>query len=94
MEIADFEPERYFARVGVQRRPPAVRQRSRAGAALNNLQVAANLFHHAVEMLAKFRLLRGAPDARLTDEVRKLKRRPYGHDLRTLWSDFKAAVGN
>jgi len=62
-------------------------------AALNNLQVAANLFHHAVEMLAKFRLLRGVQDDRLAEQVRKLKQKPYGHDLQTLWSDFKAVVG-
>jgi hypothetical protein len=62
-------------------------------AALNNLQVAPNLFHHAVEMLAKFHLLRRMPDDRLAEQVRKLKRKPYGHDLHTLWLDFKAAVG-
>jgi hypothetical protein len=61
-------------------------------AALNNLKVAPNLFHHAVEMLAKFRLLRGVPDDRLAEQAKKLKRRPYGHDLDTLWSDFKAVV--
>ena len=61
-------------------------------AALNNLKVAPNLFHHAVEMLAKFRLLRHVPEDRLAEEVRKLKRKPYGHDLHSLWSDFKASV--
>jgi hypothetical protein len=60
--------------------------------ALNNLQVAPNLFHHAIEMLAKFRLLRSVPADRLAEQVKKLKRKPYGHDLHTLWSDFKAAV--
>ena len=34
-------------------------------AALNSLLVAPNLFHHAVEMLAKFQLLRRVPDDRL-----------------------------
>jgi hypothetical protein len=63
-------------------------------AALNNLQVAPNLFHHAVEMLAKFQLLRRAPNDRLVEQVRKLKWKPYGHDLRTLWLDFKADVGH
>jgi hypothetical protein len=58
-------------------------------AALNNLQVASNLFHHAVEMLAKFQLLRRVPEDRLAEQVTKLKRKPYGHDLRTLWLDFK-----
>jgi hypothetical protein len=62
-------------------------------AALNNLKVAPNLFHHAVEMLAKFQLLRRVPDDRLAEQVRRLKRKPYGHNLHTLWSDFKAAVG-
>jgi hypothetical protein len=62
-------------------------------AALNNLQAAPNLFHHAVEMLAKFRLLRGVPEGRLPEEVKKLKQKPYGHDLLALWSDFKAVVG-
>ena len=62
-------------------------------AALNNLQVAPNLFHHAVEMLAKFQLLRRVPEDRLAEQVRKLKRKPYGHDLRTLWLDFKAGLG-
>jgi len=62
-------------------------------AALNNLQVAPNLFHHAVEMLAKFQLLRRVPEDRLAEQVRKLKRKPYGHDLRTLWLDFKAGAG-
>jgi hypothetical protein len=60
-------------------------------AALNNLLVAPNLFHHAVEMLAKFQLLRRLPDDRLAEQVKRLKRN--GHDLRTLWSAFKAAVG-
>ena len=62
-------------------------------AALNNLKVAPNLFHHAVEMLAKFQLLRRVPEDRLAEQLRKLKRKPYGHNLYTLWSDFKAAVG-
>jgi len=60
-------------------------------AALNNLLVAPNLFHHAVEMLAKFQLLRRLPDDRLAEQVKRLKRN--GHDLRTLWSAFKATVG-
>ena len=63
-------------------------------AALNNLQVAGNLLHHAVEMLAKFQLLRLVPADRLAEQVKKLKQKPYGHDLQTLWSDFKAAVGH
>jgi hypothetical protein len=50
-------------------------------AALNNLLVAPNLFHHAVEMLAKFQLLRRLPDDRLAEQVKRLKRN--GHDLRT-----------
>jgi hypothetical protein len=41
-------------------------------AALNNLQVAPNLFHHAVEMLAKFQLLRHVPRDRLAEQVREL----------------------
>jgi hypothetical protein len=61
-------------------------------AALNNLQVAPNLFHHAVEMLAKFELLRGVPDDRLAAELEKYKQEPYRHNLHTLWSDFKASV--
>jgi len=61
-------------------------------AALNNLRVAPNLFHHAVEMLAKFRLLRHVPDDRLPEEVKKLKEE-YGHMLLTLWSAFKDDVG-
>jgi hypothetical protein len=60
-------------------------------AALNNLLGAPNLFHHAVEMLAKFQLLRRLPDDRLAEQVKRLKRN--GQDLRTLWSAFKAAVG-
>jgi len=60
-------------------------------AALNNLLIAPNLFHHAVEMLAKFQLLRRLPDDRLAEQVKRLKWN--GHDLRTLWSAFKAAVG-
>jgi hypothetical protein len=62
-------------------------------AALNNLKVAPNLFHHAVEMLAKFQLLRRVPEDRLAEQLRKLKRKPYGHNLHTLWSAFKSAVG-
>jgi hypothetical protein len=62
-------------------------------AALNNLKVAPNLFHHAVEMLAKFQLLRRVPDDRLAEQLKKLKLKPYGHNLHTLWSAFKAAVG-
>jgi hypothetical protein len=61
-------------------------------AALNNLQVAPNLFHHAVEMLAKFQLLRGVQDDRLAAEVEKYKQEPYGHNLHSLWSAFKAEV--
>jgi hypothetical protein len=63
-------------------------------AALNNLQVAPNLFHHAVEMLAKFQLLRGVPDDRLAAEVEKYKQEPYGHNLHFLWSAFKADVAH
>jgi hypothetical protein len=61
-------------------------------AALNNLQVAPNLFHHGVEMLTKFQLLRGVPDDRLAAEVEKYKQEPYGHNLHSLWSAFKADV--
>jgi hypothetical protein len=43
-------------------------------------------------MLAKFRLLRSVPADGLAEQVKKLKRKPYGHDLHTLWSDFKATV--
>jgi hypothetical protein len=60
-------------------------------AALNNLLVAPNLFHHAVEMLAKFQMLRRVQDDRLAGQVKRLKRN--GHDLRTLWPAFKSAVG-
>jgi hypothetical protein len=62
-------------------------------AALNNLLVAGNLLHHAVELLAKFQLLRRVPDGRLGQEVTRLARKPYRHDLHILWSDFKADVG-
>jgi hypothetical protein len=61
-------------------------------AALNNLKIAPNLFHYAIEMLAKFQLLRRVPDDRLADEVTKLKRKPYSHNLNRLWSKFKASV--
>jgi hypothetical protein len=61
-------------------------------AALNNLQVAPNLFHRAVEMLAKFQLLRGFRDDHLAMEVEKYKKEPYGHNLNSLWSAFKAEV--
>jgi hypothetical protein len=61
-------------------------------AALNNLKIAPNLFHYAIEMLAKFQLLRRVPDDRLADEVTKLKRKPYRHNLNRLWSKFKASV--
>jgi hypothetical protein len=60
-------------------------------ASLNNLQVAPNLFHHAVEMLAKFRLLRGLSGTALDAEATRLKQR-YGHNLPRLWSAFKASV--
>jgi hypothetical protein len=60
-------------------------------AALNNLKIAPNLFHHAVEMLAKFQLLRHIPDDRLAEQVKKLKH-VYGHNLNTLWEAFKADV--
>jgi hypothetical protein len=62
-------------------------------AALNNFRVAPNLFHHAVEMLAKFQLLRRVPDDRLAEEVEKYRQYPYRHKLHTLWSAFKAVVG-
>ena len=42
-------------------------------AALNNLQIAANLFHHAFEMLVKFQLLRGFRDDSLATEAEKLQ---------------------
>jgi hypothetical protein len=61
-------------------------------AALNNLQVAPNLFHHAVEMLAKFQLLRGFRDDRLATEMEKYKQKPYRHNLHSLWPAFKAEV--
>src|ERR1044072_6705792 len=61
-------------------------------AALNNLQIAANLFHHAIEMLAKFQLLRRFRDDRLATEVEKYKQEPHRHNLHSLWSAFKANV--
>ena len=61
-------------------------------AALNNMKVAGNLLHHAVEMLAKFQLLRHVRADRLAEQVKIFKQKPYGHDLDALWSAFKAAV--
>jgi hypothetical protein len=62
-------------------------------AALNNLQIAPNLFHHTVEMLAKFVLLRRFSADRLAQEVETVRKR-YGHKLVPLWEEFKAQVGD
>jgi hypothetical protein len=60
-------------------------------AALNTLRVGPNLLHHAIEMLAKFELLRRVPDDRLAEEVESAKNR-YRHDLQKLWPAYKDAV--
>jgi hypothetical protein len=60
-------------------------------ALLNNLQVAPNLFHHAVEMLAKYRLVQGLSGDLLAQEVKRV-RNEHGHELDTLWPAFKDKV--
>lgn len=52
-------------------------------AALNNFRIAPNLMHHAIELLAKFRVLKAA----------RFQNEHYGHNLEKLWIDFKTEVG-
>ncbi len=49
---------------------------------LQHAHIAANLFHHGVELLLKYALLRDAHEGAAPPN--------YGHDLRRLWRDFKA----
>jgi hypothetical protein len=60
--------------------------------AINRFVIAANLLHHAVELFIKFGILRYLPRQEAQDEARRLSRRPYSHDLSTLWDRFNALV--
>ena len=52
---------------------------------LSHMPVCGNLFHHAIEMLLKARLSYAySPD--------ELSQRPFGHNLLTLWAEFKSVM--
>ncbi len=57
--------------------------------------ISPNLFHHAVELIMKYQLLRTVPSASQAMEQRRLSRNPYGHNLHDqLWPDYKTEVGD
>jgi hypothetical protein len=62
-------------------------------AALNQFKIAANLLHHAIEMILKFGLVKGLPDGDVPAKLSKLRNRPYAHDLNELWSLYKSETG-
>jgi hypothetical protein len=63
-------------------------------AALTQLRIAANLLHHAIELLLKHGLLQQVPEARLPGEIKKLRQLPYMHNLDELWPEYKRSASN
>lgn len=62
-------------------------------AALTQLRIAANLLHHAIELLLKHALLQDVPQERLSHEAEKIKKR-QGHDIDKLWARYKGSAGD
>jgi hypothetical protein len=63
-------------------------------AAMARLVAAANLFHHAIELLMKYQLVKDVPNEGQATCQQKLRSRQYGHKLRALWPEFKSASGD
>src|SRR5215470_15850476 len=60
-------------------------------AAINQLNIAPNLMHHAIELLIKFTLLKEVPQKRRSAETAQLGQK-YGHRLNALWHQYKKYV--
>ena len=60
-------------------------------AALNQLNVAPNLMHHAIELLIKFTLTQELPRSQQSAATTQLAHK-YGHRLNALWSQYKKHV--
>jgi hypothetical protein len=60
-------------------------------AAINQLNIAPNLMHHAIELLIKFTLLKDVPEAQRSAETVQLGQK-YGHRLNALWDQYKQHV--
>jgi hypothetical protein len=60
-------------------------------AAINQLNIAPNLMHHAVELLIKFTLLKDVPQSGRSAETLQLGQK-YGHRLNALWHQYKQHV--
>jgi hypothetical protein len=60
-------------------------------AALNQLNVAPILMHHAVELLIKFTLLKDIPESERSDATKAVAT-TYGHGLSRLWKEYERNV--
>jgi len=60
-------------------------------AAINQLNIAPNLMHHAIELLIKFTLLKDVPQPRRSAETVRLGQK-YRHRLNALWRQYKQHV--
>lgn len=60
-------------------------------AAINQLNIAPNLMHHAIELLIKFTLLKDVPQAQRSAETAQLGQK-YRHRLNALWNQYKQHV--
>jgi hypothetical protein len=60
-------------------------------AAINQLNIAPNLMHHAIELLIKFTLLKDVPQAQRSAETERLRKK-YEHRLNALWNQYKQYV--
>ena len=60
-------------------------------AAINQLNIAPNLTHRAVELLIKFALLKDVPRSRRSAETLQLGQK-YGHRLNAQWHQYKQHV--
>jgi hypothetical protein len=59
-------------------------------ALLNNIMIAPNIMHHAVELLIKYSLSKDEPNR---DAAATRVRNTRGHKLDRLWEDYKAHLG-
>jgi hypothetical protein len=60
-------------------------------ATINQLTIAPNLVHHAVELLIKFTLLKDVAEQDRSAETERLRKR-FGHKLNALWAEYKRMV--
>jgi len=61
-------------------------------AAINQLNIAPNLMHHAIELLIKFTLLKDVPQSQRSAETVQLGQK-YRHRLNALWLQYKRHIG-